>query len=62
VVTLRRSALDTDLRASGPRLAAQLWQHTCTNVSATFAQLFELEEAALKVEELQRLAGVEIAA
>lgn len=35
-----------------------LWQRTTRTVSAAFAELFELDEAALDPEELQRAAGV----
>ncbi|HEX5973169.1 MAG TPA: lipoyl(octanoyl) transferase LipB [Gemmatimonadaceae bacterium] len=61
-VTMTSIEREIELRGPGEPDSAELWQRTCTSVSAAFAGLFELGEAALGVDELRRLAGVEIAA
>lgn len=61
-VTMTSIAREIELRGAEERAGVELWQRTCASVSAAFAELFELGEAALEVEELRRLAGVEIAA
>jgi lipoate-protein ligase B len=45
------------LREDEPGGNAHYWPSTTANVSAAFAELFDLEKAALDGEELQRLAG-----
>jgi lipoate-protein ligase B len=61
-VTMTSIAREIELTGAAQPARSELWGRTCTNVSAAFAELFMLDEAALGIEELQRLAGVAIAA
>ena len=58
IAEVTMTSLDRELQFAGTereRARPDLWSHTCANVSAAFAELFELEKTALAPEELQRL-------
>jgi len=57
-VTMTSIAREYELRGAAQPMSVDLWQRTSANVSAAFAELFELDEAALDPEELQRCASV----
>ena len=57
-VTMTSIAREYELRGAAQPMSVDLWQRTSANVSAAFAELFELEEAALDPEELSRCASV----
>jgi lipoyl(octanoyl) transferase len=61
-VTMTSIDREIELRGAAQPASRDLWRDTAAKVSAAFAELFELGEAALGFDELRRLAGVEIAA
>ena len=59
-VTMTSIQRESELRGDAQPVAAKLWQHTCTNVSASFAELFSLDAAAVAPAELERRAAVTV--
>jgi lipoate-protein ligase B len=53
-VTMTSVAREAELRGHGQPVAAELWQHTCVNVSAAFAELFSLAVSPMAPSELER--------
>jgi len=58
IADVQMTSIDREIASLPAAAAADLWRSTARNVSAAFAELFELDEAALDVEELLRVASV----